>query len=71
MPKKKSSFRNCKQCGSIYEKKRLIKENTRLCTETKTIRWKQWMSQKTAQQYNAKGLELQINRKNCQEKVTL
>ena len=68
MPKKSCSFRNCKQCGSIYEKKRLIKENTHLCTETKTIRWKQWMSQKTARQYNAKGLELQINSKSAKKR---
>ena len=68
IPKKSCSFRNCKECGSIYEKKRLIKENTRLCTETKNIKWKQWMSKKMAKKYNAKGFQLQINSKSLQKR---
>ena len=68
MPPKSCSFQTCNKCGSIYEKKRLIKENTQLCTETKTISWKQWMSKKMAEKFNAKGLELQINCKSGQKR---
>lgn len=68
MPRKSCAFRKCKECGSIYEKKRLIKENTRLCTETKTINWKQWMNQKMAKKYNAQGFALKINSKSVQKR---
>lgn len=68
MPKKSCSFRNCNKCGAIYEKKRLIKENTALCTQTKNIKWKQWMSQKNAKKYDAQGFQLQINSKSSKKR---
>ena len=68
MPKKSCSFRNCVKCGSIYEKKRLIKENTMLCTQRKQIQWKQWMSQTNAKKYNAEGFQLKINSKSSKKR---